>query len=276
VFRLSMPELPEVETTRRGIEPLVLGKQVEQVLIHNAALRWPIPSELDAILPAQKVCSVERRSKYLLMNFERGTLIIHLGMTGHLRVCRPGEERRKHDHVEMLFSDHTVLRFNDSRRFGAIFWTETNPLLHERLVNLGPEPFEEGFNPTYLFQLSRKRKVAVKPFIMDARVVVGVGNIYASEALFRAGISPVKPAGRLSRKAFAMLVQSVQEVLSEAIAAGGTTIRDFMDTEGRPGYFSQELRVYGRAGEPCMVCGDVISQTRLGQRSTFHCRKCQK
>jgi len=134
-----MPELPEVETTRRGIEPLVLGKQVEQVLIHNAALRWPIPSELDAILPAQKVCSVERRSKYLLMNFERGTLIIHLGMTGHLRVCRPGEERRKHDHVEMLFSDHTVLRFNDSRRFGAIFWTETNPLLHERLVNLGPE-----------------------------------------------------------------------------------------------------------------------------------------
>jgi len=271
-----MPELPEVETTRRGIQPLVLGKEVERVLVHNAALRWPIPSDLDAILTAQKICSVERRSKYLLINFERGTLIIHLGMTGHLRVCRSGEERRKHDHVELVFSDHSVLRFNDSRRFGAIFWTEANPLLHERLVNLGPEPLEEDFNPAYLFQLSRKRKVAVKPFIMDARVVVGVGNIYASEALFRAGISPSRQAGQVSRKAFAVLVQSVQEVLSEAIAAGGTTIRDFMDTEGRPGYFKQELRVYGRAGEPCTVCGGVISLTRLGQRSTYHCRKCQK
>ena len=271
-----MPELPEVETTRRGIEPLVLGKEVEQVLVHNAALRWPIPSDLDAILPAQKVCSVERRSKYLLMNFERGTLIIHLGMTGHLRVCRPGDERRKHDHVELLFSDNSVLRFNDSRRFGAIFWTETDPLLHKRLVTLGPEPFSDLFSTDYLYRVSRGRKIAVKPFIMDAHVVVGVGNIYASEALFRAGISPARQAGRVSRSAFAMLVQSVQEVLSEAIAAGGTTIRDFMDTEGRPGYFKQELRVYGRAGEPCTVCGRAISQTRLGQRSTFHCRKCQK
>jgi formamidopyrimidine-DNA glycosylase len=210
------------------------------------------------------------------MNFERGTLIIHLGMTGHLRVCRSGEERRKHDHFEILFSDSLVLRFNDSRRFGAIFWTESDPLLHERLVTLGPEPFSDLFSANYLFRTSRGRKIAVKPFIMDARVVVGVGNIYASEALFRARISPARQAGRVSRKAFAVLVQSVQDVLSEAIAAGGTTIRDFMDNEGRPGYFKQELRVYGRAGEPCTACGHAVSQTRLGQRSTYYCRKCQK
>ncbi len=271
-----MPELPEVETTRRGIEPLVRGKYVERVLVHNASLRWPVPPDLNATLIKQKVCAVERRSKYLLMNFEQGTLIIHLGMTGHLRVCRSGEEKRKHDHVELFFTDRSVLRFNDSRRFGAIFWTDTNPLQHERLVSLGPEPLTGLFNADYLFRTSRDRKVAVKPFIMDAHVVVGVGNIYASEALFRARISPGRQAGGVSRKAFALLVQSVQEVLAEAIAAGGTTIRDFMDTEGRPGYFKQELRVYGRAGEPCTACGSAIIQTRLGQRSTYHCAKCQK
>ena len=271
-----MPELPEVETTRRGIEPLVRDKYVERVLVHNASLRWPVPPDLDKTLLSQKVCSVERRSKYLLMNFEQGTLIIHLGMTGHLRVCRLAEQRRKHDHVELFFTDRTILRFNDSRRFGAIFWTNTDPLQHERLINLGPEPLNGLFNTDYLFRVSRGRKIAVKAFIMDAHVVVGVGNIYASEALFRAGISPGRKAGCVSRKAFALLVQSVQEVLAEAIAAGGTTIRDFMDTEGRPGYFKQELRVYGRAGEPCTVCGGAIKQTRLGQRSTYHCPKCQK
>jgi len=271
-----MPELPEVETTRRGIEPLVQDKVVERVLVHNASLRWPVPQDLGSVLSSQKVLSVGRRSKYLLMNFERGTLIIHLGMTGHLRVCRSDGERRKHDHVELFFLDNSVLRFNDSRRFGAIFWTETDPLLHERLVNLGPEPFSDLFTTDYLVRISCGRKIAVKSFIMDSRVVVGIGNIYASEALFRAGISPSKRVDHVSRKAFAMLVQSVQEVLSEAIAAGGTTIRDFMDTEGRPGYFKQELRVYGRTGDPCTVCGRAISQTRLGQRSTYHCRKCQK
>ena len=270
-----MPELPEVETTRRGIEPLVRNKLVERVLIHNISLRWPVPADLDSILSAQTVHSVERRSKYLLMNFDRGTLIIHLGMSGHLRVCRSGEERRKHDHVELVFSDHSILRFNDSRRFGAIFWTEADPLLHERLVALGPEPLSELFSADYLFRASRGRKVAVKPFIMDANVVVGVGNIYASEALFRAGISPLRQAGRVSRKAYAQLARSVREVLAEAIDAGGTTIRDFMDNEGRPGYFKQELKVYGRGGEQCTACGSTIKQTRLGQRSTFYCVKCQ-
>ena len=270
-----MPELPEVETTRRGIEPLVTNKLVDRVRVHNSSLRWPVPADLDSILSAQKVHSVERRSKYLLMNFDRGTLIIHLGMTGHLRICRSDEQRRKHDHVELVFTDHSILRFNDSRRFGAIFWTEADPLLHERLVALGPEPLGELFSDGYLFHVSRGRKIAVKPFIMDARVVVGVGNIYASEALFRAGISPVKQAGRVSRNAYARLAQSVREVLTEAIEAGGTTIRDFIDTEGRPGYFKQKLRVYGRAGEQCAACGGIIKQTRLGQRSTFYCVKCQ-
>ena len=271
-----MPELPEVETTRRGIEPLVRNKLVDRVLIHNSSLRWPVPANLGSILSAQRVYSVERRSKYLLMNFDRGTLLIHLGMTGHLRICRPGEARRKHDHLELVFTDRSILRFNDSRRFGAIFWTEADPLLHERLVNLGPEPLSELFSADSLFRASRGRKIAVKPFIMDAQIVVGVGNIYASEALFRAGISPVRQAGRVSRNTYERLVRSVREVLVEAIEAGGTTIRDFMDTEGRPGYFKQELLVYGRAGEQCTACGSVIKKARLGQRSTFYCPRCQK
>jgi formamidopyrimidine-DNA glycosylase len=211
-----------------------------------------------------------------LISFERGTLIIHLGMTGHLRVCRSGEKKRKHDHVELVFTDRSILRFNDSRRFGAIFWTEADPLRHERLVALGPEPLSELFSADYLFRVSRGRKIAVKPFIMDAKVVVGVGNIYASEALFRAGISPVRQAGRVSRNACARLARSVREVLVEAIDAGGTTIRDFMDSEGRPGYFKQELKVYGRGGEQCNTCGSTIKLIRLGQRSTFYCVKCQK
>lgn len=270
-----MPELPEVETTRRGIEPLVMNKIVDRVLVYNGALRWPVPGDLDTTLAGQIISSVTRRSKYLLFNFERGTLIIHLGMTGHLRVCRSAAERRKHDHVELVFSDHSILRFNDSRRFGAVFWTETDPLQHERLAALGPEPLSETFSAEYLFRVSRQRKIAIKPFLMDAKVVVGVGNIYASEALFRAGISPRKPAGRVSRSAYAQLVRSVQEVLAEAIDAGGTTIRDFTDSEGRPGYFRHELRVYGRAGEKCRQCAGVIKQIRLGQRSTFYCPKCQ-
>jgi len=271
-----MPELPEVETTRRGIEPLVRNKRVDRVLVHNSSLRWPVPADIDSLLTAQTVRAVGRRSKYLLINFERGTLIIHLGMTGHLRVCRSGEVKRKHDHVELVFTDRSILRFNDSRRFGAIFWTEADPLRHERLVALGPEPLSELFSADYLFRVSRGRRIAVKPFIMDAKVVVGVGNIYASEALFRAGISPVRQAGRVSRNACARLARSVREVLVEAIDAGGTTIRDFMDSEGRPGYFKQELKVYGRGGEQCNACGSTIKLTRLGQRSTFYCVKCQK
>lgn len=272
-----MPELPEVETTRRGIEPLIANKTIERVLVHNPSLRWPVPQQLTEVLPRQRILSVSRRSKYLLVHCDKGTIIIHLGMTGHLR-CSASltDDQRKHDHVEILFSDGTVLRYNDTRRFGAVLWSDdTNPLQHPLLVALGPEPLSSEFTPAYLYQKSRSRKVAVKPFLMDAQVVVGVGNIYASEALFRAGISPKKSAGQVSRSAYGRLVHSVVEILNEAIAAGGTTIRDFADTEGKPGYFKQDLRVYGRQGQPCTACDGVIKQIRLGQRSTYYCPNCQ-
>jgi formamidopyrimidine-DNA glycosylase len=271
-----MPELPEVETTRRGIVPLIVGKKVASVVIHNASLRWPIPKTLAEVLPGQSVRNVGRRSKYLLIGFERGTLIVHLGMTGHLRVADQTAERRKHDHVEIQFTDGKVLRFNDSRRFGAMIWTTDNPLLHARLAELGPEPFADEFNKDYLYKQARNRSVAIKPFLMDAKVVVGVGNIYASEALFRAGIDPRKPAGKVSRTAYSRLVDAVRAVLEESIAAGGTTIRDFTDSNGKPGYFKQALQVYGRTEQPCIRCHAPIRQIRLGQRSTYFCSKCQK
>lgn len=271
-----MPELPEVETTRRGIEPLVINKSVGHVHIYNASLRWPVPGELVDALPGHKISSVDRRSKYLLFNFDHGTLIVHLGMTGHLRVDAYTAERRKHDHVEIAFKDGSSLRYNDSRRFGAMLWTESDPYKHVRLTGLGPEPFNSAFNAAYLYKLSRGRSIAVKPFLMDAHVVVGVGNIYASEALFRAGISPACPAGRATKAAYGRLVQSVREILDAAISAGGTTIRNFSDSQGRPGYFAQELCVYGRAGQACAFCGVLIEQIKLGQRSTYYCPSCQK
>lgn len=271
-----MPELPEVETTRRGIEPLIQGKTVKRVIIHNGSLRWPVPTDLVCQLSGDTSLALERRSKYLLARFSSGTLIVHLGMTGHLRVAPVAEPLRKHDHFEIIFTDRSALRFNDPRRFGAILWTKEDPLLHERLSGLGPEPFGEDFSAPYLYERSRGRALAVKPFLMTADVVVGVGNIYASEVLFRAGIDPRLPAGQLSLADCQRLVRVVCEVLAEAIRAGGTTIRDFADSEGRPGYFTQELRVYGRAGEPCYSCGAIIQQLRLGQRSTYFCPACQK
>ena len=273
-----MPELPEVETTRRGIEPLIVNKSVEKVLIHNPSLRWPVPEELVCLLTGQCVSSVSRRSKYLLVHCDKGVLIIHLGMTGHLRCVSNATlaERRKHDHFEVHFNDGSALIYNDSRRFGAILWTDRDPLQHPLLAKLGPEPFSTDFNGDYLYNLSRGRRVAVKPFIMDSHVVVGVGNIYASEALFRAGISPKRAAGKVSRSSYAKLVESIVDVLKESIVAGGTTIRDFVDTEGKPGYFKQQLQVYGRGGQECLVCGEPIRQIKLGQRSTYYCTSCQK
>jgi formamidopyrimidine-DNA glycosylase len=271
-----MPELPEVETTRRGIEPLVVNKVVSQVRIYNGSLRWPVPEELTTLLPDQQINSVSRRSKYLLFSFPSGTMIVHLGMTGHLRVDASQAEKRKHDHVELVFTDGTALRYNDPRRFGSILWTSEDPLQHVRLSALGPEPFDSKFNASYLHKLSRHRKVAVKPFLMDAHVVVGVGNIYASEALFRARIAPARPAGKVSKAAYERLVQAVTSILSEAISSGGTTIKDFADSEGNPGYFTQELRVYGRAGQQCKACDTLVKQVKLGQRSTFYCPTCQK
>jgi formamidopyrimidine-DNA glycosylase len=271
-----MPELPEVETTRRGIEPLVANKVVAQVLIYNGSLRWPVPQKLIKLLPGQRIDGVYRRSKYLLFAFSSGTMIVHLGMTGHLRVDSMQTEKRKHDHVEIIFTDGTAFRYNDPRRFGSILWTVDDPLQHVRLSALGPEPFDSQFNATYIHKLSRNRKVAVKPFLMDAHVVVGVGNIYASEALYRARIAPARPAGKVSKASYERLIQAVAIILSEAIAVGGTTIKDFANSEGKPGYFTQELQVYGRAGQKCKACATLIKQIKLGQRSTFYCPNCQK
>jgi formamidopyrimidine-DNA glycosylase len=256
--------------------PLIVGKSVDQVVIHNGSLRWPVPDDLMDILPGQKVLDVGRRSKYLLLQFERGTLILHLGMSGHLRVVPQETELRKHDHVEIVFTDGSVLRYNDPRRFGSMLWTGVDPLTHPRLVDLGPEPLCHDFHAAGLYKLSRHRRIAVKSFLMDARTVVGVGNIYASEALFRAGIDPQREAGKVSRAAYEKVVAAIKEVLSEAIAAGGTTIRDFAGTDGKPGYFKQELRVYGRTDQPCVTCQAPIRQIRLGQRSTYYCARCQR
>lgn len=271
-----MPELPEVETTRRGLEPLLVGRTVMGVHVHNRSLRWPVPHGLNKILAGQTFLAVGRRSKYLLVSLSRGTLIIHLGMTGHLRVVPADEPRKKHDHVELLLDDGRALRFNDSRRFGAILWSKADPLTHPLLKELGPEPFDQAFSADYLSRRALGRVVAIKPFLMDAKTVVGVGNIYASEALFRAGIDPRRVAGKVSRAAFARLVKVVREVLAEAIEAGGTTIRDFANSAGEPGYFRINLRVYGRGGEACVSCGAPIEHVRLGQRSTYFCAKCQR
>jgi formamidopyrimidine-DNA glycosylase len=271
-----MPELPEVETTRRGLAPLLVGRTIRSVKVHNRALRWPVPHDLNRVLTGQAVHDIQRRSKYLLVSLTHGTLIIHLGMTGHLRVVLAAAALKKHDHVELLLDNGCALRFNDSRRFGAMLWTGEHPLQHPLLKNLGPEPFDAAFSAAYLFDRAQGRVVAIKPFLMDARTVVGVGNIYASEALFRAGIDPRRAAGKVSRAACSRLVESVRDVLAEAIAAGGTTIRDFANSDGEPGYFRISLRVYGRAGEPCVTCRAPIRQLRLGQRSTYFCAKCQK
>jgi formamidopyrimidine-DNA glycosylase len=271
-----MPELPEVETTRRGLAPLLTGRTVTGVRVHNRSLRWPVPHGLSRTLTGRTIQAIGRRSKYLLIDCGTGTLLVHLGMTGHLRVVPADEPRKKHDHVELLLDDGRALRFNDSRRFGAILWSKGDPFAHPLLKDLGPEPFDAAFTSACLVARAEGRKVAVKPFLMDAHTVVGVGNIYASEALFRAGIDPRRPAGKVSRAAYTRLVKSVREVLLEAIEAGGTTIRDFMSSDGEPGYFRISLKVYGRGGEGCVGCGAPIQLVRLGQRSTYFCARCQK
>ncbi len=271
-----MPELPEVETTRRGIAPLVEGKRIASVITRTAGLRWPFPERLDELLPGQTIFAVQRRAKYLLLRCDRGGLILHLGMSGHLRVVPQISPAGRHDHVDLVFADGSCLRFNDPRRFGALLWTADDPLRHPLLAGLGPEPFDAALNGDYLHRLSRGRKAPVKAFIMDQQVVVGVGNIYASEALFRAGIAPGRAAGRVGLARYRLLATVIREVLGEAIAAGGTTIRDFSGSDGRPGYFAIQLQVYGRSGKPCPRCGEAICQSRIGQRSTYFCRACQR
>ena len=270
-----MPELPEVETTCRGIAPYVVGKTITAVTVRQRQLRWPVPTGLQRKLTGYKVMRLERRAKYILFRFQHGCLILHLGMSGSLRIVTGDRPPEKHDHIDITFSSGVRLRFRDPRRFGSLHWTLADPLQHPLLAHLGPEPLGGGFNADYLYQKARGRKQAVKTFIMDSRIVVGIGNIYASEALYLSGILPQRAAGRLSKARCEKLVQAVKQVLRKAIAAGGTTLRDFASGEGQPGYFSLELKVYDRAGEPCQHCGKPIKQARIGQRSTYYCVKCQ-
>ena len=271
-----MPELPEVETIRCGIEPFIKGRQVTQVVVRTPQLRWPIPVDLADRLCGQTVHGVERRAKYLLLRTEDGTLLIHLGMSGFLRILELPQPAGKHDHADIEFTGGICLRLNDVRRFGALLWLDGDPAQHPLLADLGPEPLSTELTGDYLYQRSRGRRLSIKPFIMDSKVVVGVGNIHASESLFRAGIDPSRAAGRISLARYRQLAESIREVLQEAIAAGGTTLRDFSDQDGRPGYFTQQLKVYGRDGEPCSTCGKTITKIQLGQRSTYFCRQCQR
>lgn len=270
-----MPELPEVETTRRGIAPHLIGQRVSRVIVRERRLRWPIPEDLDVRLSGQRIEAVERRAKYLLIKAEVGTLISHLGMSGNLRLVEAGLPAAKHEHVDIELESGLALRYTDPRRFGALLWSEL-PLEHELLVRLGPEPLTELFDGERLFQLSRGKAVAVKPFIMDNAVVVGVGNIYSTEALFAAGIDPRRAAGTVSRARYVRLAQEIKRVLAHAIERGGTTLRDFIGGDGQPGYFQQELFAYGRGGEFCKVCGSTLREVKLGQRASVYCPKCQR
>lgn len=270
-----MPELPEVETTGRGIAPWVEGQQVAAVLVRHAGLRWPVPPALAQELPGSVIGRVTRRGKYLLLQTHKGHVLVHLGMSGSLRIVAPSDAVRKHDHVDFVLANGKVLRFHDPRRFGCILWLTGDPLQHPLLAELGPEPLSEAFDAGYLFARSRKRSAPVKQFIMDSHVVVGVGNIYANEALFLAGILPSRKAGSISKARYLRLVAAIKQVLAEAIRSGGTTLRDFVGGDGKPGYFKQSLHVYGRGGEPCTCCGACLTEIRQGQRTTVYCTRCQ-
>ena len=271
-----MPELPEVETIRQSIAPHLTGQTVTRVVVRERRLRWPVPPELETALSGQVVRAVERRAKYLLLRTSGGSALLHLGMSGRLRILPNQTTPQKHDHVDLELSSGYCLRLTDPRRFGALLWTVEPPERHPLLRNLGPEPLEEGFSAVYLYNLARGRKISVKSFIMDNRVVVGVGNIYANEALFMAGIGPTRPAGRISLARYGILVEAIREVLTAAIAQGGTTLRDFVSGTGKPGYFQQYLRVYGRARLSCVGCGALIQVRRQGQRATYYCPRCQR
>lgn len=270
-----MPELPEVETTRLAIMPHIAGKKILLVVVRTPRLRQPIP-DLARLLPGRIVQGVERRGKYLLISFDRGWMIIHLGMSGNLWIVPAGTPPGNHDHLDILFAGDTLLRFNDPRRFGLVLWTEENPLQHPLLAAIGPEPLGDAFTGDYLFRISRRRKTAIKQLLMDSSIVAGVGNIYASEALFRAAIHPALPAGEIDPERAAQLATAIREVLLDSIEQGGTTIRDFRAGEEMTGYYAVRLAVYGREGEPCPRCGARIGRMRLGGRSTYFCAGCQR
>lgn len=270
-----MPELPEVETTKLGIVPHIHHNVVDKVIIRHPRLRWPIPKNLDATLKNQRVNNILRRGKYILINFPKGTLLIHLGMSGRLKILSENIPPQKHDHVDILFTNHKILRFTDPRRFGAILWTSDNPCEHVLLKNLGPEPLSAKFSGNFLFQKTRNSKIAAKKFLMDSKNVVGVGNIYAAEALFLAGIHPELSVNQLTLVQCNKLVTAIKKVLKMAIKKGGTTLKDFSNSNGEPGYFSLKLKVYGRQKLPCFKCKTILENRRLGQRATVFCPKCQ-
>lgn len=307
-----MPELPEVETTRRGLAPHLEGRRVVGVTLRRPDLRWPIPREIETLLPSQTILSIRRRAKYLLMDTAAGSALWHLGMSGSLRVLPAETPLRAHDHVDVLIECERVaaspaapsptlprsrgreqsvrgreeqhitrvLRFNDPRRFGCLLWQPPGET-HALLRGLGPEPLSDGsnddvFSGDYLYERSRGRKVPVKAFLMDQKVVVGVGNIYVAEALFAAGVSPLRAAGKVSRERYEAIATEIRRILTYAIARGGTTLRDFISPDGAPGYFEQELSAYGRGGEPCPRCGRPLKQALLAQRATVWCGHCQR
>lgn len=270
-----MPELPEVETTCRGISPYVVGEKIGVIHIHQRQMRWPIPKDIDG-LSGSIITDATRRGKYIQLHVDGGEIIIHLGMSGSLRVCDPKEPLRKHDHVEWVMSNGHAIRLHDPRRFGCVLWHAAGTPPHPLLEKLGPEPLGNAFTAEYLFEQTRKRKTAIKIFIMNSHIVVGVGNIYASESLFMAGIRPGRAAGRITKNESERLVEAIKQVLAKSIKQGGTTLRDFVNSDGEPGYFKQQLLAYDRAGEPCRTCRNPIKQKVMGQRSTYYCSTCQK
>lgn len=271
-----MPELPEVETTRRGIAPHLVGRRVSGSTIRETRLRWPIPTASIDALVGRTITEVDRRAKYLLVRTEAGTLMLHLGMSGSLRVVPSATPATAHDHLDLHLDDGACLRLRDPRRFGSVHWLTGADAQHPLLAGLGPEPLSDGFDGDYLYQRSRGRRRAVKEFIMDGRIVAGIGNIYATEALHRAGIHPSRPAGRIGRQRYRRLARTVRSVLEAAIRHGGTTLRDFTTATGAPGYFRIELVAYGRSGEPCSYCGRALRAAKTGQRATVYCPRCQR
>jgi len=271
-----LPELPEVETTRRGLTPYARRRRITALAVYEPRLRWPVPRSLPARVAGQRITRVGRRAKYLLLELESGTLLVHLGMSGNLRAVPADTPRLTHDHFDLVLDSGLALRFNDPRRFGSLIYTAGDPARHPLLARLAPEPFARAFDADYLWRISRRRRVALKQLVMNSQLVVGVGNIYASEALFRARLRPQRQARSLTRAEAARLVKSVRAVLAQAIRAGGTTLRDYLGADGSPGYFRQRLYVYERAGRPCRRCRTPIRAISQGQRSTYYCPSCQQ
>ncbi len=270
-----MPELPEVETTRRGLIPHIIGRRITTAIIRHPTLRWPIPTDLQQYIQNQVLLSIDRRAKYLLFHFENGCLLIHLGMSGSLRILTENLTPAKHDHVDIVFDNDCILRYTDPRRFGAILWLGMHPEQHLLLKKLGPEPLSNEFTGEHLYTLSRNRKLMVKQFIMDQAIVAGTGNIYANEALFASGIKPTLAASNISLHRYQNLATQIKNILTTAIAQGGTTLRDFTNSDGKPGYFKQQLHVYGRTGLPCSRCQQILQEVRINGRSSVFCAKCQ-